>query len=385
MSEVTRREFVELGGLASGALAAGGAHPIGGSNDPAPRPAPVDLTGDGVPLSPGDYVALLARLTQQPGFATDEYSRGGAVAALEAQFAALLGKETAVFMPTGTLANHLAVRALAGPKRRVVVQETSHLYNDSGDCAQQLSQLNLVPLAPGEATFKWDDVARLLERTATSRVATGVGAISIESPVRRLHHAVFDEGEMKRISAAARERGIRLHLDGARLFVAAAYSGRSPAEYAALFDTVYVSLWKCFNSASGAILAGPRAVLDDMYHARRMFGGALWGAWPHAAVARHYAEGYAGRLREAVAVSEQLLGRLAADSAFKVTRVPNGTSGVRLDLVKSADLPAYVTRLRARGITLPPPDGTGFWLRVNETLRGASAEALASAFRAALA
>ena len=196
-----------------------------------------------------------------------------------------------------------------------------------------------MPLAPGEATFAWDDVARLLERTASSRVATGVGAISIESPVRRLHHAVFDFEEMKRISAAARAQGVRLHLDGARLFVAAAYSGRSPAEYAPLFDTVYVSLWKCFNSASGAILAGPRAVLDDMYHARRMFGGALWGAWPHAAVARHYAEGYLDRLREAVAVAEPLLARLAADPAFKVTRVPNGTSGVRLDVVKSADLP----------------------------------------------
>jgi threonine aldolase len=384
MSEVTRRQFVELGGLAGGGLAAGAAPAGPASNDAGARSPGVDLAGDGVPLAPGEYVALLARLTQQPGFEADEYSRGGAVALLEAQFAALLGKETAVFMPSGTLANHLAVRALAGPKRRVVVQEASHLYNDSGDCAQQLSQLNLVPLAPGEATFGWDEVARLLERTASSRVATGVGAISIESPVRRLHHAIFDYDEMKHVSAGARERGIRLHLDGARLFVAAAYSGRSPAEYAALFDTVYVSLWKCFNSASGAILAGPRAVLDDMYHARRMFGGALWGAWPHAAVARHYAEGYLGRLREAASVAEQLLGRLAADPAFKVTRVPNGTSGVRLEVVKSADLPAYAARLRARGITLPPPDGTGFWLRVNETLRGASAATLASAFRAAL-
>ena len=226
----------------------GGVAPLAGANDPAARPVAVDFTGDGLPLSAADYTALLTRLVQAPGFETDEYSRGGVVAALEAQFAALLGTETAVFMPSGTLANHLAVRALAGPKRRVVVQEASHLYNDSGDCAQQLSQLNLVPLAAGEATFRWEEIARLLERTATSRVATGVGAISIESPVRRLHHAAFDFDEMKRISAAARERGIRLHLDGARLFPAAAVAGRSPAEYAALFDTVYVSLWKCFNS-----------------------------------------------------------------------------------------------------------------------------------------
>jgi threonine aldolase len=260
----------------------------------------------------------------------------------------------------------------------------SHLYNDSGDCAQQLSQLTLLPLAPGEATFRWEDVARVLDRTASGRVALAVGAISIESPVRRLHHALFDFEEMKRVCAGARERGIGLHLDGARLFVAAAYTGRAPAEYAALFDTVYVSLWKSFNAASGAILAGPKALLADLYHVRRMFGGALWGAWTDAALARHYAEGYVARLREAVAVSEQLLTLLASDPGFAVTRVPSGTSGVRLE-VKGDDLAAYRARLRARGITLPPAEGNGFWLRVNETLRGASAQELFGRFRSALA
>jgi threonine aldolase len=383
MSELTRRQFVGAGALASGSAALG----FGESAEPAPStpavPA-VDLSGDGIPLGAADYAALLGRLASRPGVEPDEYSRGGSVSALEAEFAALLGKETAVFMPTGTLANHLAVRALAGERRRVVVQETSHLYNDSGDCAQQLSQLNLVALAPGAATFRWEEVEGVLARAATSRVAVSVGAICIESPVRRLHHAVFDFEEMRRVSAKARARGIPLHLDGARLFVAAAYSGRSPAEYAALFDTVYVSLWKCFNAASGAILAGPRSVLDSLYHVRRMFGGALWGAWPHAAIARHYADGYLDRLREAVAVAEALFERLAAEPAFAVVRVENGTSGVRLE-VKGSDPAGFRDRLGARGVTLPPPDTGGFWLRVNETLRGSSPEALAAAFRAALA
>ena len=66
-----------------------------------------------------------------------------------------------------------------------------------------------------------------------------------------------------------------------------------------------------------------------------------------------------------------------------VTRVENGTSAARLE-VKTADADGFRTRLRERGVTLPPPDAGGFWLRVNETLRGASAEALAAAFRAAL-
>src|SRR6185436_2116078 len=298
MNELTRREFVGAGALAGGALV-GASAPHLSAGEPA-RIQTVDLTGDGVALRPADYAALLARLAAQPGVEPDEYSRGGAVAALEAQFVGLLGKEAAIFMPTGTLANHLAVRALAGERRRAVVQETSHLYNDTGDCAQQLSQLTLMPLAPGRATFRWEDVESVLERTATGRVALEVGVISIESPVRRLHHAVFDFEEMKQVSARARERGLRLHLDGARLFVAAAYSGRSLADYAALFDTVYVSLWKCFNSGSGALLAGPKALLADMYQVRRMFGGALWNAWPFAVVVSLYAEGYLERLSAAV-------------------------------------------------------------------------------------
>jgi threonine aldolase len=372
-----RREFVKMAAMAGG-VAAGPAFAPGTDNS---RP-PVDFTGDGIPLTPPDFAALLARLTK--GDAEDDYSRGGAVAALESQFAHLLGKEAAVFMPTGTLANHLAVRALCGPRRRVVVQETSHLYNDSGDCAQQLSQLNLIPLQPAKATFSREDVERVLERTATSRVATAVGAIAIESPVRRQRGEVFDFEAMRQVSALARERGIGLHLDGARLFVAAAYSGRPLANYTALFDTVYVSLWKCFNSGSGAILAGPKALLADMYHVRRMFGGALWNAWPFAVVAAHYAEGYLERLTAAVRGTETLLTALASLPGLEVVRVPNGTSVCRVNLL-GGNPARFRERLRADGISLAEPDGSGFWLRVNETAGRRPAPELIAAFRAATA
>jgi threonine aldolase len=377
---LTRRRWAGLTAMAGGLAAA---KPLA-AMAPAPPGAAVDFTGDGIPLTPAQFADLLARLASGGKVVEDEYSRGGAVAALEAQFAALLGKEAAVFMPSGTLANQLAVRKLAGARRRVVVQEASHLYNDTGDCAEQLSQLTLLPLSEGKATFTWEDVERALARTASGRVQAEVGVIAIESPVRRLHGEVFEFGEMERISAAARQRGIALHLDGARLFVAAAYGGRTPAQYAALFDTVYVSLWKCFNSGGGAILAGPKATLADMYQLRRMFGGALWNAWPYAAVAGHYAEGYLGRLQAAVRVSEELLKALSADPRFGVERVPNGTSLFRLT-PRVADAAAFRQRLAAKGITIPPPDAGAFWLKVNETLNGASAAGLADAFRSALA
>jgi threonine aldolase len=383
MNDVTRRAFVGMAAVAGG-IAAGG--PAAPTKTPAPGrgSGAVDLTVDGVPFTTEEWADLLARLAKAGGIAADEYSRGGAVEALETQFAGLLGKEAAVFMPSGTLANQLAVRRLAGARRRVLVQDASHLYNDTGDCAEQLSQLTLLPLVPGKATFSWDDVEKALERTASGRVAAEVGVISIESPVRRLHGEAFDLGEMRRVSAEARKRGIALHLDGARLFVAAAYSGRPPSEYAALFDTVYVSLWKCFSAGGGAVLAGPKAILADMYQVRRMFGGALWNAWPFAAVARHQAEGYLQRLTEAVRASERLIALLASDPRFGVERVPNGTSLFRLS-PKAEDLAAYRGRLAARGIAVAPPEGGGFWLKVNETLAGVPAEALAAAFRDALA
>src|SRR5215813_3711082 len=114
--------------------------------------------GDGLRLTPLEYAQLLTRLT--PDLKPDSYSQGGIVEQVESRMAALLGKETAVWLPTGTLANHLAVRLLAGNKRRVLVQADSHLYRDCGDCAQTLSGLNLVPLAPGKAIFTLQDVER---------------------------------------------------------------------------------------------------------------------------------------------------------------------------------------------------------------------------------
>ena len=384
MTDWTRRHFV---GVTAASAAAALVRTAAAAPEKAaggPVTLKVDLTGDGVPLTAREYATLLARLTAANPIEMDEYSRGGAVATLESSFASLLGKEAAVFMPSGTLANHLAVRALAGPRRRVVVQEVSHLFNDSGDCAQELSGLTLLPLAPGKGTFTWDDVQRTIERTASGRVAAGVGAIAIESPVRRLRNEAFDFGEMQRISEKARAQGIGLHLDGARLFVASAYSGRPPADYAALFDTVYVSLWKCFNSGGGAILAGPRSLLAELHHPRRMFGGALWNAWAYAAVARHYASGYLDRLTRAVRVSEDVITALGADPRFAVERVPSGTSWFRLGV--RTDKPEAVRgRLAVRGVTVGAPDGDGFWLRVNETLDGVAAEDVVAAFRDAVA
>src|SRR3954465_2261749 len=115
----------------------------------------VVASGDGIPLTPEGYAALLSKLSAD--LKVDDYSNGGTIPRLEEKVASALGKEAAVWLPTGTLANHLAVRLLAGERRRVLVQQECHLYNDCGDCCQTLSGLHMVPLAPGQATFTVED------------------------------------------------------------------------------------------------------------------------------------------------------------------------------------------------------------------------------------
>src|SRR5258708_14552560 len=169
-----RRAFLARGG---------GLAPSGPAAAPAHRPDRVHFLSDGLSLTPLEYSRLLARLVEEKDIQADSYSLGGVIEKLEARFAAILGKEQAVFLPTGTLANHLAVRLLAGPKRRVLAQEQSHLYNDCGDCVQTLSGLNLVPLAPGRATFTADEVRQQLARP-NSRVTKPVSTIHIDTPFR---------------------------------------------------------------------------------------------------------------------------------------------------------------------------------------------------------
>jgi len=382
---LTRRTFVQALGTAS--ALAWMEVPAASAGRAAPAAVPdrtVRLIGDGIALSPRAYAALLHELCESADVREDNYLLGGEVERFEQHWAALLGKETAVFMPSGTLANQLAIRALAGSKRRVIVPERSHVYNDTGDACQTLSGLTLMPLAPGAATFTRGDVEAVLARTAGGRVATEVGAILIESPIRRLYGQMFDWDEARRIAAFARERGIGTHLDGARLFVASAYTGISPAEYAAPFDTVYVSLWKYFNSGIGAILAGPKRVLDGMFHVRRMFGGNLWEGWSAALVARHYMDGFLDRLTSAVGVSEAFYTAIARHPKVGIERIPNGTSLARVTL-KGVDAAAVARRLAERDILLGSATADGrVTLVVNETWNRTTGAELARAFEEAL-
>ena len=344
----------------------------------------VYLTGDGVPLKPREWATLLQQVASENDIELDRYSVGGPIDELEAKFARLLGKEAAIFFGTGTLANQIAVRHIAETDTKVIVPRESHYYADSVNCGPILSNLELIPMGTGRATFTLGEVKEEVEWNAGLRGNKPVGAIMIESPVRRKDGEVFDFAEMKKICSYAREQGIRTHLDGARMFLAAPYAGVSVREYADQFDTLYVSLHKYFNGGCGAIVAGPKHYVEPMVDTRRMFGGALPKAWMYASVVLLYMEGFEKRYRSAVDNTEKLWKKLDQNPRLRIERIPNGSNIVALHM--RADSKKVGAALAERGVTISTggkSSGSGWQrllLRVNETANRRSADEVAALF-----
>ena len=381
MSTLRRRAFLKSAAVPSLALVF--APRLQGQAAPGtlPQSDRVVLSGDGLSLTPSEYARLLVSIAGADEFRRDTYLHGGPVEALEQRFAALLGKEAALFLPTGTLANHLAVRLLAGEKRKVLVQQESHLYRDEGDCAQLLSGLNLVALGPGRATLTLDEVTQAVTQAAGPPYPAPVGAIAIESPVRRAKGQVFDFEEMKKVCAYARQQQIPTHLDGARMFLASAYTGVTPAQYSALFDTVYVSLYKYFNAPFGAMLAGTRTLIDRAATLRHQFGSLVYQGWETAAVALHYVDKFPERYADAVRRGEALLRLLESDSRFRIERVKGGSNVFGFALASGGALDDLRDRLAQAGIVLGGTKGaTEATIQVNETIARRPAEEIARAF-----
>ena len=283
-------------------------------------------------------------------------------------------------MPTGTLANHMAVRALAGGPSRVIVQEESHFYQDEGDCAQTLSNLTLMPLATGRATFTADEVQHVLDQTKSARVVSRVSVIALETPVRRKQGEHFDPAEVKKIVALARREGIRLHLDGARLFLQAAYTGEQRRRLrAAVRHRVRVALQvlqRRFRRDSRRPARSDRRDVSRAADVRRRPQQRLAvraGGAPLSCRVRRSIQSGGSRIRglDWPACVNTTRSR---SSAFRRARICSGSS------VRSTDPVAFQKRLAAKGVMLSAPQRGAFLVGVNETLNRTTAAELADAF-----
>ncbi len=349
------------------------------------EPGAVVFRGDGEPSTPEMTIERLGQIQAERGIEKDSYSLGGAVGELERRMAEALGKEAAVFMPTGTLANHMAIRQLCGGKRRAVVQEQSHLYRDCGDCVPVLSGISLAPLAPGRPFFTAAEFEEALEASGTGRVDTPVGAVMIESPVRRQKGRALPPDEMRRITSIAAEHGVGAHLDGARLYMMAAATGTPVREYAALFDTVYVSLYKYFGAPFGGMLAGTAEFCDGLYHARRMFGGGLSQAWVAAALALRGLDGFEARFGKAMAHARAVFAGLNELSEIRVRELENGSNIFPMEIGPEVDAACFVEALAECGVVIVPDEESGeVNLTVNTTILRKERAEICGAFEVAL-
>ncbi len=345
-------------------------------------PEAVVFVGDGEPQRPESTVKKLGELLESGQLQSDTYSIGGSVEAFEKRMADELGKEAAIWMPTGTLANHLALRRHAGTKARVILQEQSHIYQDEGDALARLSGLNAVPLGHNSPVFTTDELRQALERSVSGRVLNPVGAVSVESPVRRQAGQVVPLEEMRSIAELCRREEIPVHLDGARLYMMSAATGIDVKTYAGLFDSVYVSTWKYFGSPFGAILAGDSSLIEGMFHDRRLFGGGLPSGYLAASLSHAGIDGFESRFKQAFLKAQELFSAVDRLDGITVRSFEHGSNIFELDLDPAIDAETFANRLANQGIyiMIPNPEWPVPLLHVNPTVLRRTNEDIVNAF-----
>ncbi|MBP3985554.1 hypothetical protein J5837_14165 [Pseudoxanthomonas helianthi] len=305
------------------------------------------LVGDSAPPDPVAMSARLAELVRANPDVRDRYQEKGAVEALEHAFAKLLGKEDCAFFPSGTLANNVAVRLLCGDQRRALVQEESHLYRDESDAAQRLSGINLLPLAPGRASPTLDEVRAAIDASENGPYPMKIGAVSLETPVRRADGEMVPLAVVRDIAKLARAHGARLHLDGARLLLAP--PAFDLAAYVAEFDTVYVSLYKYLDAPFGAVLAGSKQDVAEARDLRHVYGGALYQGWMPAVLALDALPKFGPDIAQAHQRTRQLVSALVASGKVRERSSPQASNVFWLEM-KQALAEAAFERGRQAGI-----------------------------------
>jgi threonine aldolase len=344
----------------------------------------IKFYGDGEIYEPGDYIHELQKAHAAASIVKDRYGVGGVVEALENKFAAITGKEKAVYMPSGTMANQLAIAVLSGENTKVFVQDTSHVYRDEADAAQSVFQKRLMPLAPGATFFTAQQLQQAVENLNNDEVfKSGIGAVSVENPVRRTDGKMVPLEEIRKISTYCRSNNIRLHLDGARIFIASGWTGVSVKEYASYFDTIYISLYKYLGASGGAMLCGPKEVMDKMNHLIKVHGGSMFGNWTNAAMALYRLEGFERRLQSAIKASGEIFKALNKLPGVQINSLDGGTNIYEMNLSKEINGKRMQETLSKEfNIRMAPPDdGNHARIMVNETLLYQSPDYVINAFK----
>jgi threonine aldolase len=305
----------------------------------------IDLRSDTVTKpSPGMRAAMAAAEVGDDVFGEDP-----TINRLQERAAALLGKEAALFVPSGTMANQIALKVHCQPGDDVILGEGTHCMVFESGAAGALAgvqisavgQGGLFTAADAESVFRGADNVH----NAPSRL------VVVENTHNRGGGVVWPQAQVLDVATFARAHGLALHLDGARLCNAAVASGKTPAELAAPFDTATLCFSKGLGAPVGSIIAGSRPLLARALRFRKMFGGGMRQAGILAAAALYALDHNVDRLVDDHANARLVAERLAQVPGLRVDLARAQTNIVMVDLEPSRPAAAEaVARLRAQGV-----------------------------------
>ncbi len=226
----------------------------------------------------------------------DVFGEDPTVNALEEKIAKLFGMEAALFCPSGTMTNQIAIRLHTEPQREVICHKYSHiyLYEGGGIMANSHASVKLLDGDLGKIT-----AAQVAESINPDDVhAPETTLVSLENTMNKGGGSIYTLEEIKPIHALCREKGIKLHLDGARLFNALVETGESPADWGAHFDTISICLSKGLGCPIGSVLLGSKVDIKRARKVRKVFGGGMRQAGFLAAAGIYALDHHVSRLKE---------------------------------------------------------------------------------------
>ncbi|HEX5088225.1 MAG TPA: beta-eliminating lyase-related protein [Nocardioides sp.] len=270
---------------------------------------------------PAETMTLLAAAAEELGIDQwDRYGEDGAVGRLETDLAELLGKPAAVFFVSGVMAQQAVLRVWCERRRswRVALPDLAHQLRHETDGPRLLQRFRFEPLTEGWETATADHLRKI----------PGVGdlaAAQLELPLREAGCLLPSWEELTAFSAAARELGVPLHADGARLWESQPHFDRPLPEITALFDSVYVSFYKGLRAMAGAAVVCDAGLAAELRAWRQRMGGTLFAMTPYALSALVGLRDELPRVRESVAWAAELAKELV-DRGFRLQPDPPHTN-----------------------------------------------------------
>jgi threonine aldolase len=309
------------------------------------RSGPIDLRSDTV-TRPTD--GMRAAMAAAP-VGDDQFGEDPSINELQSRIAALLGKEAALWLPSGTMANQVALRALTRPGDDVIVSRETHaVWHETGGGGANAG-VQFTEIGTGGRFTAEEFIAAVKPRDHMLYPPTTL--VQVENTHNRAGGIVIDQGEAERICAAARERRIPSFLDGARLWNAAAASGRSVADLSAPFDVVSVALSKGLGAPAGTMLAGPGEVMRSCVRHRRMLGGAMRQVGILGAAGLYALDHHVERLVDDHENAKRIASKLRGNPRVRLVADPVETNIVIFSLAPGApDAAAVLAAARARDV-----------------------------------